>query len=66
MLVNLPMCTVLFFCGGDSSSEVMLGDRKRSDALLGRRLVDRQFQKQRLKMLIQFIQLRVKDNHQEV
>lgn len=47
MLLNLPLSSVLFFCGGDSSSEVTPGERRRSDALLGRHLVDKEFQTQR-------------------
>lgn len=50
-VLNLPLCAVLFFCGGDSSTEVTPGDRRRSEALLGRHLVDREFQRQRIQDL---------------
>lgn len=37
----LPLISPLFFfCGGESRSEVRSGDSSRSDALLGRHLVE--------------------------
>lgn len=37
----LPLSSLFFFCGGDAGSEVTSGCSSRSDALLGRHLVDK-------------------------
>lgn len=37
----LPLRSLFFFCGGDSGSGVTSGCSSRSDALLGRHLVDK-------------------------